>query len=172
VIRAWMTTKLAEVKQELNTALLKVIEKDGAIGRLSKQLQSKCQNMTLYLPCARIHHNLSFCSSFRGQGRARAIADGSGVECGRLEPGPGRRVKSGAISQTVIGDIAKLGTAMSTAMAGLGMTFGLMTPETLIEEVGRLPCVVHELELTTARRGCTESSPCSSHTTKGSTAWR
>jgi hypothetical protein len=26
---------LVEVKQELNTALLKVIEKDGAIGRLS-----------------------------------------------------------------------------------------------------------------------------------------
>jgi hypothetical protein len=31
-----MTTKFAEVKQELNTALLKVIEKDGAIGRLSE----------------------------------------------------------------------------------------------------------------------------------------
>jgi hypothetical protein len=29
-----MTAKLAELKQELNTALLKVIEKDGAIGRL------------------------------------------------------------------------------------------------------------------------------------------
>jgi hypothetical protein len=34
-----MTTKLTEVKRELNTALLKVIEKDGAIGRLSEQLQ-------------------------------------------------------------------------------------------------------------------------------------
>jgi hypothetical protein len=33
-----MTTKLVELKQELNTALLKVIEKDGVIGRLSKQL--------------------------------------------------------------------------------------------------------------------------------------
>jgi hypothetical protein len=42
VIRAGMTTKLVEVKQELNTALLKVIEKDGAIGRLSEQLHSKC----------------------------------------------------------------------------------------------------------------------------------
>jgi hypothetical protein len=30
-----MTAKLAEQKQELNTTLLKVIEKDGAIGRLS-----------------------------------------------------------------------------------------------------------------------------------------
>jgi hypothetical protein len=36
--RAGMTAKLAEQKQELNTALLKVIEKDGAIGRLSEQL--------------------------------------------------------------------------------------------------------------------------------------
>jgi hypothetical protein len=34
--RTGMTTKLAEVKQELNTALLKVIEKDGVIGRLSE----------------------------------------------------------------------------------------------------------------------------------------
>jgi hypothetical protein len=31
-----MTTKLAELKLELNSALLKVIEKDGAIGCLSK----------------------------------------------------------------------------------------------------------------------------------------
>jgi hypothetical protein len=52
--------------------------------------------------------------------------------------------KSGGISQTVIGDIAKLERAMST--------FRPMTPETLIEEVERLPCVVRELELTTARR--------------------
>jgi hypothetical protein len=30
-----MVTKLAEVKQERNATLLKVIEKEGAIGRLS-----------------------------------------------------------------------------------------------------------------------------------------
>jgi hypothetical protein len=35
-------------------------------------------------------------------------------------------------------------------MAGLGVTLGPMTPETLIEEVRRLPGVVRELELTTA----------------------
>jgi hypothetical protein len=40
---------------------------------------------------------------------------------------------------------------MSTSMARLGVTLGPMTPETLIEEVGRLPGVVRELELTTAR---------------------
>jgi hypothetical protein len=59
--------------------------------------------------------------------------------------------KSEAISQKVIGDIAKLGRAMSTAMAGLGVMLGPMTPEMLIEEVGRLPGVVRELELTTAQ---------------------
>jgi hypothetical protein len=37
-------------------------------------------------------------------------------------------------------------------MAGLGVSLGPMTPETLIEEVVRLPSVVRELELTTARR--------------------
>jgi hypothetical protein len=60
--------------------------------------------------------------------------------------------KSKAISQKVIGDIAKLGRAMSTAMVGLGVTLGPMTPETLIEEVERLPGVLRELGLTTARR--------------------
>jgi hypothetical protein len=41
---------------------------------------------------------------------------------------------------------------MSAAMAGLGVSLGPRTPETLIEEVGRLPGVVRELELSTARR--------------------
>jgi hypothetical protein len=146
-----MTTKLAEVKQELNTALLKVIEKDGAIGRLSEQLQSKCQNLTLSPPCARIHRNLSFCSSFRGQDRAGAVADGSGAGCGRPEPSPGCPAQVVGHQPEVIGDITKLGRVMSRAMAGLGVTLGPMTPEMLIEEVGHLLGVVRELELTTAR---------------------
>jgi hypothetical protein len=37
-------------------------------------------------------------------------------------------------------------------MAELGVSLGPMTPETLIEEVGRLPGVVRELELKMARR--------------------
>jgi hypothetical protein len=41
---------------------------------------------------------------------------------------------------------------MSAAMAELGVPLGPRTPETLIEEVGRLPGVVRELELSTARR--------------------
>jgi hypothetical protein len=60
--------------------------------------------------------------------------------------------KSEAISQKVIEDIAKLGRAMSAAMAGLGVSLGLVTLEMLIEEVGRLPGVVRELELTMVRR--------------------
>jgi hypothetical protein len=37
-------------------------------------------------------------------------------------------------------------------MAGLGMSHGSMTLETLIEEVGHLPGVVRELEISTTRR--------------------
>jgi hypothetical protein len=58
--------------------------------------------------------------------------------------------KSEAMSQKVIRDITKLGRVMSTAMAGLGVTLGPMTPETFIKEVGRLPGVVRDLELTMA----------------------
>jgi hypothetical protein len=60
--------------------------------------------------------------------------------------------KSEAISEKAIGDITKLGRAMSSAMAALGGSLGPRMPETLIEEVGRLPGVVRELELSTARR--------------------
>jgi hypothetical protein len=37
-------------------------------------------------------------------------------------------------------------------MVGHGVSLGPVTPETLVEEVGRLPDVVQELELATARR--------------------
>jgi hypothetical protein len=40
---------------------------------------------------------------------------------------------------------------MSSAMIGLGVSLGPRTLETLIKEVGRLPDVVRELELSTAR---------------------
>jgi hypothetical protein len=50
VCHAGMTAKLAEQKQELNTALLKVIEKDGALRRLSEQLQSECRTLALSYP--------------------------------------------------------------------------------------------------------------------------
>jgi hypothetical protein len=41
---------------------------------------------------------------------------------------------------------------MSSAMARLGVSLGLMMPEMLIEEVGRLPGMVRELELMTTPR--------------------
>jgi hypothetical protein len=62
------------------------------------------------------------------------------------------RRKSDAIAEKAIEDIAKLGRVMSSAMAALGVSLGPRTPETLIEEVGHLPGVVRELELSTARR--------------------
>jgi hypothetical protein len=60
--------------------------------------------------------------------------------------------KSEAITHKAIGDMAKLGRAVSMAMAGLGVSLKPMTLEMLIEEVKCLPGVVQELELTTARR--------------------
>jgi hypothetical protein len=71
-----MTTKLAELKLELNSALLKVIEKDGAIGCLSEQLQSECRALILSSSFLQTRHNSSPCSSFRDQNQIRAIADG------------------------------------------------------------------------------------------------
>jgi hypothetical protein len=62
------------------------------------------------------------------------------------------RRKSEAIAEKAIGDIAKLGRVMSSAMAALGVSLGPWMPEMLIEEVGRLPYVVQVLELSTARR--------------------
>jgi hypothetical protein len=50
--------------------------------------------------------------------------------------------KSEAISEKAIRDIAKLGRAMSSALAGFRVSLGPMTPEMLIEEVGRLSGVV------------------------------
>jgi hypothetical protein len=60
------------------------------------------------------------------------------------------RRKSEAISEKAIGDIAKLGRSLSSAMVALGMLFGSRTLETLIEEVGCLLGMVRELELLTA----------------------
>jgi hypothetical protein len=57
-----------------------------------------------------------------------------------------------AARKTNIEDLAKLGRAVSTIMAGLSVSLRPAMPETLVEEVGRLPDVVRELELATARR--------------------
>jgi hypothetical protein len=77
-----------------------------------------------------------------------------------------------ATRQKIIEDLAKLGREINTSMAEIGMSLGPVMPEMLVEEVGRLPGVVREFELATAGEQCTESSLCSSRTTKGWTAWR
>jgi TorA maturation chaperone TorD len=59
LIRAGIVTELAEVKQERNAALLKVIEKESDIVRLSEQLQSECQTLVPSSSSPRAHHDFS-----------------------------------------------------------------------------------------------------------------
>jgi hypothetical protein len=47
---AGMIVKLTEKTQELNAALLKIIEKDSSIERLLEQLESKPYTPTSFLP--------------------------------------------------------------------------------------------------------------------------
>jgi hypothetical protein len=49
-----------------------------------------------------------------------------------------------------IEDVAKLVRAISTVMAVLGISLGPVLPDTLIEEIGRLPGVIREFDLSTA----------------------
>jgi hypothetical protein len=51
VIHAGMVVQLATIKQERNATILKVIEKDGVLKRLSEQLQSTFQTWVLS-PCS------------------------------------------------------------------------------------------------------------------------
>jgi hypothetical protein len=51
-----MTTKLAEKTQEVNTALLKLLEKDRSIKRLSEQLESKPSRLIPISPFSRTGH--------------------------------------------------------------------------------------------------------------------
>jgi hypothetical protein len=65
VIRAGMVAKLAKAKQERNAALLKVIKKEGALGRFSEQLQSECQVLAPSSPFLRNRHDLWFLFVFQ-----------------------------------------------------------------------------------------------------------
>jgi hypothetical protein len=56
---------------------------------------------------------------------------------------------------------------MCSTIAGLGLSLGPMTPETLIEEVGRLPGVVRKLDLSTARGAVHRVLSMFDRTTKG-----
>jgi predicted unusual protein kinase regulating ubiquinone biosynthesis (AarF/ABC1/UbiB family) len=127
VIHTGMVVQLAMVKQERNAAILKVIEKDGVLKRLSEQLQ-------------KVQTELEQVCASREQDAATL---NQAHEAWR---------KSEAIAEKAIGDVAKLGRSLSSTMVALGVSFGPRTLETLIEEVGHLPGVVRELELSTARR--------------------
>jgi hypothetical protein len=58
------------------------------------------------------------CSPFRGSDRARAISGVPEKDVAALSQARDAQCKSEAISEKAIGDIAKLGRVMSSAMAG------------------------------------------------------
>jgi hypothetical protein len=152
-----MVVQLATVKQERNVTILKVIEKDGVLKRLSEQLQSTYR--TLVLSCCLLlllllEPSVTPCSClfFRGPSRAGASWASQEQDASVLNQAHEAQHKLEAIAKKAIGDIAKLGRVMISATAALGVSLGPRTPKTLIEEVGRLPCMVQELELSTARR--------------------
>jgi hypothetical protein len=51
-----------------------------------------------------------------------------------------------------IQDLAKIARVIGVVMIGLGVPFGLMLPDRLVVEVGRLPEVTKERGLSTAQR--------------------
>jgi DNA repair exonuclease SbcCD ATPase subunit len=126
LIHTGMVVQLATVKQEQNAAIRKVIEKEDALRRLSEQLQ-------------KVHAEMEQVQASREQDTTALSYTRNALR------------KSEAISGKAIGDLAKLGRTLSSTMVAFGVSFGPWTPETLIEEVGRLPSVVWELELSTAR---------------------
>jgi hypothetical protein len=65
VIRVGMVAKLAAVKQERNATILKVIEKEGGVRRLSEKLQSKRQTLVSASSSSRAHHNFMFSFIFQ-----------------------------------------------------------------------------------------------------------
>jgi hypothetical protein len=73
--------------------------------------------------------------------------------------------------QKNIEDLSKIGRAISTAMTGLGVSLGPVMLETLVDEVGRLPDVVRELELATAWRMVHRVLAMFGRTTTCWTAW-
>jgi hypothetical protein len=62
------------------------------------------------------------------------------------------RCESEEVRKANIEDLAKLARAVGVVMSGLRVPLGPVSSNRLIEEVGRLPGVIRELELSTARR--------------------
>jgi hypothetical protein len=71
------------------------------------------------------------------------------VELGRARNTRRESEKSRKVN---IQDLAKLARAVGAVMIGLGVPFGPMLPDRLVEEVERLPGVIKECELSMARR--------------------
>jgi hypothetical protein len=69
-----------------------------------------------------------------------------------LEQARNARCKSKESRKVNIQDLAKLARAIGVVMSGLGVPFRPMLPNRLLEEVGRLPEVIKERELSMARR--------------------
>jgi hypothetical protein len=88
VIRAGMVVQLAAVKQEQNASILKVIEKDSVLKRLSEQLQ-------------KVQTELEQVRASREQD-ATVLNQAREAQC-----------KSEAIPEKVIGDVAKLRRSLS-----------------------------------------------------------
>jgi hypothetical protein len=122
LFRTGMVMRLATVKQERNAAILKVIEKEGALRLLSELLLNVQAELE--------------------QVRASREQDATALSQTR-----DALRKSEAISEEAIGDITKLERVLCSALVALGASFGPRTPETLIEEVGRLPGMVRELAM-------------------------
>jgi hypothetical protein len=69
-------------------------------------------------------------------------------------------------------DLAKLGRAISMVMTGLGVSLGSVLPDTLVEQVGRLPNVFQEVELSTTRRAVHRVLTMFESHYQGWTVWR
>jgi hypothetical protein len=86
-----------------------------------------------------------------------------------IELGQTRNTRHGSEESLKVNiqDLAKLVSAIGVVMTGISVPFGPMLPDRLLEEVGRLPEVIRERELSTSWGRCTGCSPCSSRTTRG-----
>jgi hypothetical protein len=147
-----MSMKLAEQKLELNSALLKVIERDSAIEHLSEQLQSMSWVLIVSSSFLRTCHNSLLCSSFRDKTELDQSQMAREQDTTALNQAQDAQRESEAARRKNTEDMTKLERSISTAMTGLVVSLEPVTPETQVEEVGRLRDVVQELELVTARR--------------------
>jgi hypothetical protein len=135
-----MITKLAEKTQELNATLLENIKKDSSIERLSEQLESKPFTLTSFLYFFGVHRDTSICLSF-SETKAELEQSQMAREQAVVELGMAKYAqrKSEEARKVNIEELTKLVRVVGAVMTGLGVPFGLMLPDRLVEEVGGLP---------------------------------